>query len=98
MEMIELCHFYSCASEGEEMAALYNLACAYSALGQREAALAALEGAFEAGFEDYKTCRSDPDLSILQGPGLEKLISSRQKSGQTKGFWSPLQKIWDRSR
>lgn len=84
----------SCASEGEEIAALYNLACAYAALRQSDAALAALEGAFEAGFQDYNTCRSDPDLRNLQGSKLDMLIAEKQGTSKGGGFWNPLQKLW----
>ena len=77
------------------MAALYNLACAYAALGQKEAALASLEGAFEIGFQDYDSCRTDPDLKIIQGSQLNALIDNQtsQKSG---GFVGQLQRLWKR--
>ncbi|BDA46384.1 probable protein MET1, chloroplastic at C-terminar half [Coccomyxa sp. Obi] len=66
---------YRCASEGEEQAALYNMACAYAALRQTESALTCLEGAFEAGLSDYAAVRSDPDLDAVRGPELDKLVS-----------------------
>lgn len=56
------------------MAALYNLACAYTALGKKEAALASLEGAIATGFDNWEVLRSDDDLRPLQGPELERLI------------------------
>ena len=86
----------SCASEGEEMAALYNLACAYAALGQKEAALASLEGAFEIGFQDYNACRTDPDLRILQGTSLDALID-KQTSQKGSGFIGQLKNFWKRA-
>ena len=54
-------------SDAEEQAALYNMACAYAALGQREAALTCVEAAFESGFEDVETLKTDPDLASLRG-------------------------------
>lgn len=66
---------YRCASEGEEQAALYNMACAYAALRQMESALTCLEGAFEAGLSDYAAVRSDPDLDAVRGAELDKLLS-----------------------
>lgn len=78
------------------MAALYNLACAYTAMHRTDAALASLEGAFEAGFQDYNTCREDPDLKLLQGPQLEALIQKSQTSQQSGGLWGAVQKFWKR--
>ena len=66
---------HRCASEGEEQAALYNMACAYAALRRRESALVCLEGAFEAGLSDYAAVSSDPDLDAVRGPELDKLVS-----------------------
>lgn len=44
----------------------YNMACCYSKLQQTEKGLSALEAAMDAGFEDYKTIRTDPDLEGLR--------------------------------
>jgi hypothetical protein len=58
---------YSCASDGEAAAALYNMACAYVALGELEPALTCLEGAAEGGGEGVAAAaRSDPDLAALR--------------------------------
>ena len=40
---------YSCPSDAEEQAAMYNMACAYCGMGQKEAALTCVEAALEAG-------------------------------------------------
>ncbi|KAE9602909.1 hypothetical protein Lal_00049743 [Lupinus albus] len=50
--------------EPEEAAvASYNVACCYSKLNQVKAALSSLEEALNAGFEDFKRIRTDPDLA-----------------------------------
>ena len=66
---------YSCPSDGEESAALYNMACAYAVLGEKPAALTVLEALLDAGFDQYDAVRQDPDLAPLRGPELEKLIA-----------------------
>ncbi|XP_038902944.1 protein MET1, chloroplastic [Benincasa hispida] len=50
----------------EASVASYNVACCYSQLNQLKAGLSALEDALEAGFEDFKRVRTDPDLSNLR--------------------------------
>lgn len=50
----------------EASIASYNVACCYSKLNQVEAALSALEDALEAGYEDFKTIRTDPDLANVR--------------------------------
>lgn len=44
----------------------YNVACCYSQLNQIEAGLSALDDAMEAGYEDYQTIRTDPDIANLR--------------------------------
>ncbi|KAL4420136.1 hypothetical protein ABPG77_010352 [Micractinium sp. CCAP 211/92] len=66
---------YSCASEGEENAALYNMACCWARLGEKQPALTVLEALLDNGFEDVRTIRSDPDLAPLRGPELDSLLS-----------------------
>jgi hypothetical protein len=59
----------------EEAVSSYNVACCYSKLNQIDAGLQALEEAMEAGFDDYKTVREDPDLAALRNsPGFTPLI------------------------
>ncbi|XP_061363482.1 protein MET1, chloroplastic [Gastrolobium bilobum] len=53
--------------EPEEAAvASYNVACCYSKLNQIQAALSSLEEALDAGFEDFKRIRTDPDLANVR--------------------------------
>lgn len=56
----------------EEAVASYNVACCYSKLNEVPAGLTALEEAMEAGFENYKTIKSDPDLANLRASPLFK--------------------------
>ncbi|KAK6145025.1 hypothetical protein DH2020_021845 [Rehmannia glutinosa] len=50
----------------EAAVASYNVACCYSKLDQIQAGLSALEDAMEAGFEDFKRIRTDPDLENIR--------------------------------
>nr|XP_027072388.1 protein MET1, chloroplastic-like isoform X2 [Coffea arabica] len=50
----------------EAAVASYNVACCYSKLNQVQAGLSALEDSLEAGFEDFKRIRTDPDLANLR--------------------------------
>ncbi|GFZ20810.1 protein containing PDZ domain, a K-box domain, and a TPR region [Actinidia rufa] len=50
----------------EASVASYNVACCYSKLNQIQAGLSALEDALEAGFEDFKRIRTDPDLANIR--------------------------------
>ncbi|CAM6047498.1 unnamed protein product [Sphagnum compactum] len=60
----------------EEAVASYNVACCYSQLKQIDGALSALEQAMEAGFDNYKTVRQDPDLAnVRASPGFLPLIN-----------------------
>ncbi|KXZ46479.1 hypothetical protein GPECTOR_43g915 [Gonium pectorale] len=65
---------FSCPSDAEEQAALYNMACAYAQTGQVASSLTCLEAVLESGFEDYATMRSDPDLAPARGPAFEELL------------------------
>ena len=47
--------------------ATYELACAHSRAGEREASLATLELAVAAGFDDAALARWDPDLESVRG-------------------------------
>jgi len=61
--------------EFEVQAAHYNMACAHAQLGNASQACASLRVAFEAGFDNYATVRSDPDLAVLVGnPDFEAVM------------------------
>lgn len=70
---------FSCPSEGEENAALYNMACAYSQLKETQSAVTCIQGALENGFDDFQTLRKDPDLANIQGGALEEVIGKFEK-------------------
>lgn len=46
---------------------LYNLACSLSLVGRLRSALALLERAIQAGYDDAEHLRNDPDLEALHG-------------------------------
>ncbi|XAR59925.1 hypothetical protein NMG60_11033106 [Bertholletia excelsa] len=50
----------------EASIASYNVACCYSKLNQVQAGFSALQDALEAGFEDFKRIRTDPDLTNIR--------------------------------
>ncbi|KAI3436014.1 hypothetical protein D9Q98_002071 [Chlorella vulgaris] len=68
---------YSCASEGEENSALYNMACAWAALGEKQSALTVLEALLDNDFDDFNGIRTDPDLASLRGPELDSLLAKK---------------------
>ena len=77
---------FSCPSDAEEQAALYNLACCYCALGKKQAALACIEGIVEQGFKDFGTIRTDPDLISLRGAELEACLIKGQAANAFSFF------------
>lgn len=56
----------STPTPNEASVASYNVACCYAKLNQLQAGLSALEDALEAGYEDFKRIRTDPDLANLR--------------------------------
>jgi hypothetical protein len=60
------------------------MACAYAQLGQSTEALEALRTALKAGFDNFATLRSDPDLAPLQSEaGWTRLLEEYEPK---KGF------------
>jgi tetratricopeptide (TPR) repeat protein len=58
-------------------ATMYNIACGYSRLDQKDAAFDWLNKAIEAGFDDTHTIRSDEDLDNLRGdPRYRKALQT----------------------
>ncbi|KAH6823708.1 TCP-1/cpn60 chaperonin family protein [Perilla frutescens var. hirtella] len=65
----------------EASVASYNVACCYSKLDQIQAGLSALRDAMEAGFEDFKRIRTDPDLeNIRKSEEFEPLMKKFDES------------------
>mmetsp|Transcript_25654 Transcript_25654/g.48626 ORF Transcript_25654/g.48626 Transcript_25654/m.48626 type:complete len:230 (-) Transcript_25654:322-1011(-) len=65
----------SCASNGEENAALYNIACSYAKMGNVAQGLQAISDCMENGFDDFDAIRSDPDLApIRASPDFEAIM------------------------
>src|SRR6202453_1140454 len=57
-----------------EASILYNAACVYCLLKRKPEALDALRKAWDAGFQDSRWARRDPDIAILHGdPEFERL-------------------------
>jgi hypothetical protein len=71
--------------EFELQAVHYNMACAYAQLGNLDEAVAALQVAFENGFDNFATVKQDPDLNPIKGtPAFETLMDKYEP--KTKGF------------
>ncbi|KAI7726248.1 hypothetical protein M8C21_008592 [Ambrosia artemisiifolia] len=65
----------------EASVASYNVACCYSKLDQIQAGISALKDALQAGFEDFKRIRTDPDLENLRkSEQFEPLIKQYDES------------------
>ncbi len=75
--------------EGAQSGVLYNLACAYSLLGQTEKALSSLEGAVGAGYSDLNHIGQDTDLDNIRNEARFKSVCEKLKRGAD--FWdNPL--------
>lgn len=67
-------------SDGEKIAALYNIACCQAQLGNIQNGLIALAGALEAGYTNFQQIQTDPDLNPLRAdPKFEALIKKFNK-------------------
>ena len=79
----------SCPSDAEEAACLYNMACAYAALGQKDSALTCLEAALAvdgAAEPTAATARGDPDLAPLAGAAFEAVLAKAAAGGALGGL------------
>ncbi len=68
---------------------MYNLACTYSRLDQKDAAFDWLFKALDAGFDEMWTLRHDDDLDNLRGDGrYRKAVEiARSRDGNTEKGW-----------
>ncbi len=63
------------AIDPEESAILYNVACAYSLLGEKERALDCLEKSIDNGFTHKEWVENDPDFTVLRGhPRFQSML------------------------
>lgn len=66
---------YSCPSETEERAAMYNIACCYAKMNEKASCLTFIKGLLECGFDDFEILKKDKDLEIVRGKELNELIA-----------------------
>eukprot|EP00798_Chlamydomonas_sp_ICE-L_P025738 gene25738-11398_t len=72
-------------SDGEKIAALFNIACCQSKLGDSRSGLVALGGCLELGYADFNQIRTDPDLEGLrEDPRFEEVLKRFEPK---KGFF-----------
>ncbi|KIZ07033.1 hypothetical protein MNEG_0926 [Monoraphidium neglectum] len=78
-------------SDGEKMAALFNIACCHSRLGEAREGLLALSASMEAGYADFDQILTDPDLELIrQDPRFSALVQRFQpKAGNFFGIKMP---------
>jgi carboxyl-terminal processing protease len=70
---------------GVRQGVLYNLACGYSRLGEREKALGFLREAVDAGFADFDLLDKDSDLDSLRG--TKDFAPVRAEVARRHSFW-----------
>ncbi|MHC5114914.1 MAG: TPR end-of-group domain-containing protein [Planctomycetota bacterium] len=70
-------------TSGDDPQMLYNLACAYSRLGDAEKACSSLYRAVEAGFRDFAHMVRDPDLAAIREEKMYQAIveAARRNAG-----------------
>ncbi len=67
-------------NDSRDVTALYNLACGYALLKDKQQALEFLEKAIEAGWDDAAHTKTDADLEILRDePAFRKLLERMEK-------------------
>ncbi|CAL5224279.1 g6941 [Coccomyxa viridis] len=79
-------------SNGEKQAALYNIACCHSRMGNLQDGLLALKGCLEAGYEDYQQIREDPDLEGIRGDSRFQSLISKYAKSNGNGFFGNMLK------
>ncbi len=73
------------AARPDEFATAYNLACAFTILGDRERALELLDRATQRGRGNLAWIEQDPDLDSLRGDPQFEAIVDRLRAGSGKG-------------
>jgi len=91
----------STLDEFEYQAAYYNLACTYSCLGDVWNSVSHLKLAFEYGFDNWDTVRSDPDLMVVRDSQefQQWMMNEQTRKGGGDGRWKnpPLGGVFGRS-
>eukprot|EP00210_Caulerpa_lentillifera_P005921 g5661.t1 len=67
-------------SQGEKIAAFYNIACCYSALEESRKALVAMAACLEVGYRDFKNMLTDSDLAHVRKDPRFLALLDRYKS------------------
>ncbi|KAK9825330.1 hypothetical protein WJX74_009904 [Apatococcus lobatus] len=71
------------SSDGEKMAALYNIACCHAQLGNMTEGLLSIAETLKLGYSDINQIRSDPDLErIREDSRFEQLLLKFKKSSR----------------
>lgn len=69
-------------SDGEKMAALFNIACCHSRLGEAEPALKAFSQCLELGYADFDQIKADADLATMRSdPRFAELMQRYEPKG-----------------
>jgi len=64
-----------------EATVLYNAACVFCSMEQKDEAMASLKKAWDAGFREADWARRDPDLAPLHGdPEFERLYPASKET------------------
>ena len=67
--------------DNEEAGACYDLACAQTLAGDKDAALESLEAATDYGFDDFGHMLRDEDLASLRStPKFQELVETAKRS------------------
>lgn len=77
-------------SDGEKSAALFNIACCQSMLGDVRAGLVALSGCLELGYSDFSQLRADPDLAELRKDERFEMVLKRFEPKSSPGFFGAI--------
>ena len=86
---------FSGPSKSQEDAALYNMMCCHSKLGEVDSAIICLEALLESGFENYEALRNDVDLQALRSAD-SRFESTIKKFDSMPGKLSKM--LQDRNR
>eukprot|EP00241_Pyramimonas_parkeae_P010733 CAMPEP_0114250802 /NCGR_PEP_ID=MMETSP0058-20121206/14902_1 /TAXON_ID=36894 /ORGANISM="Pyramimonas parkeae, CCMP726" /LENGTH=245 /DNA_ID=CAMNT_0001364503 /DNA_START=60 /DNA_END=797 /DNA_ORIENTATION=+ len=82
-------------TEGEQVSALYNIACCHAQMGDTKQGLDALAQAINEGFEDFAVARTDPDLAPLREEAQFEGLLARSRSEETgKGILNFIGKLF----